>query len=118
MWKIGAAHALNAFKRSTIRATASGLLRRLPAASHWSNARWTSTTIRAVRSGLLLIIRTPENYSLYATVPRQCGDRNGFLASFRDDFIPAAARATRRRTRPSRRTRDRTRWRRTAGDRP
>ena len=49
MWKIGAPLALNAFSSSAMRATASGLLRRLPAASHSSNARWTSTTMRAGR---------------------------------------------------------------------
>jgi hypothetical protein len=42
MWKIGAPLLLNAPKRSAMQTTACGLSRRLPAASHSSNARCTS----------------------------------------------------------------------------
>src|SRR3954451_1416072 len=49
MWTIGAPCVLNALNRSAMRATASELLRRLPAASHSSKARWTSITMRAGR---------------------------------------------------------------------
>ena len=72
-----------AIRRSA--ATASGLLRRLPAASHWSNARCTSMTIRAVRDDGAPVIG--DAYSWVDLSPALTASRN-CLASACSSFHP------------------------------
>src|SRR5580700_6631054 len=93
MWKIGSPRVLNAARRSTIRATACGLLRRFPAASHSSKARCTSMTMRAGSGeGELLMARNPDKRNGIQMCHARGKFETPFLPRFRTQSVGWAKR--------------------------